>query len=218
MIRSQKAADPVNLMTVTIVRPPFVAILKVRVPASRYCAWSRLKLTWPLPFGPPTALYVGIVPTAALLRVDIDVNEGLGVSAINLSLTVVGYGKMTFCGLLLSPQQSSTTVVPDSAMNPTGQLVHVKATLPAYVFAGHTLHAAGPEAFLNVPAAHATHGPPFGPVYPGLQEQSVMLVLPKDEFAFAVQLVHAALPFVGLYVPDGQIAHWPFEALLSGPV
>jgi hypothetical protein len=35
---------------------------------------------------------------------------------------------------------------------------------------------------------------------------------------FAGQNVHAALPFVGLYVPGGQVVHWPFEAPLSGPV
>ena len=43
-------------------------------------------------------------------------------------------------------------------------------------------------------------------------------MLPADEFEFAAQLVHAALPFEALYVPDGHIAHWPLEASLSGPV
>ena len=137
---------------------------------------------------------------------------------MNLTLTVVEYGKITFCGLLLSPQQSTDVVVPGSALNPAGHCVQATAKLLVNVSAGHVEHAALPDIFLTVPAAHATHGPPFGPVYPGLQEQSVMLVLPKDEFEFAGQLVHAALPFEDLYVPVGHIVHWPLEAPLSGPV
>ncbi len=43
-------------------------------------------------------------------------------------------------------------------------------------------------------------------------------MLPNDEFAFVVQLLYAALPFVGLYVPDGHILHCPFDAPVSGPV
>ena len=86
------------------------------------------------------------------------------------------------------------------------------------MFAAHTSHAAVPDAFLNFPASHATHGPPFGPVYARLQEQDVTIMLPADEFEFEGQLVHAALPFVALYVPDGHIAHWPLEAPVSGPV
>jgi len=86
------------------------------------------------------------------------------------------------------------------------------------VSAGHTPHAAGPEALLAAPAAHATHGPTSGPEYPGLHEQALTLVLPADEFEFAGQLVHAALPFVGLYVPAGHILHCPFDAPVSGPV
>jgi hypothetical protein len=40
------------------------------------------------------------------------------------------------------------------------------------------------------------------------------VVLPTDEFEFAGQLVHAALPFVGLYVPVAHVVHWPFETPL----
>jgi hypothetical protein len=160
-----------------------------------------------------------MVPIAAFVRVDIDANEGLGVSAMNLSLTVVEYGRIVISGLLLSAQQSIELVVPGSALNPAGHAVHTDAALVfENVSAGHTPHAAGPEALLAVPAAHATHGPTSGPEYPGLHEHAVTFVLPADEFAFAVQLVHIALPFVGLYVPDGHIAHWPLDAPLSGPV
>ena len=92
------------------------------------------------------------------------------------------------------------------------------APLAEYVFAGHTSHACEPEAFLNLPASQAAHGPPFGPVYPGLQEQAVRVLLPTDEFEFAGQLVHAALPFEVLYVPGRHRLHCPLEAPASGPV
>ena len=80
---------------------------------------------------------------------------------------------MMFCGRLLSPQQSADVVVPGSARNPAGHVVQTEAALAAYVFAGHTLHAALPETLFAVPAAHATHGPTFGPVYPALHKQSL---------------------------------------------
>jgi len=85
---------PVNRSIVTIVRPPFVAVLKVRGPASRYCSKARSKLTCPLPFGPPSALYVGSGedPTAALLRVDTDANLGVDrIRATNLAHAVLEY-------------------------------------------------------------------------------------------------------------------------------
>jgi hypothetical protein len=68
-----------------------------------------------------------MVPIAAFVRVDIDANEGLGVSAMNLTLTVVEYGRMVISGLLLSPQQSRDVVVPGSALNPAGQAVQTDA-------------------------------------------------------------------------------------------
>ena len=148
-----------------------------------------------------------------------DANEGLGVSAMNLVLTVVEYGGSTACGLLLSPQQSTDVVVPDSALYPIGQAVQTDAALIfENVSAGHTPHAALPETLLAAPAAHATHGPTSGPVYPGLQEQALTFLLPNDEFALTAQLVHAALPEEFLYVPDGHIVHCPLEAPVSGPV
>ena len=127
-----------NRTTVTIVKPPFVAILKVRDPASRYCDLVLSKLTWPLPFGPPAALYVGTVPIAALFLVEIDANEGLGVSEMNLAQTVVEYEAMTFtvpvahvrfCGLLFSAQQSVEFTVPTSDLYPAGHVAHTDAPL-----------------------------------------------------------------------------------------
>ena len=83
---------PVKRTTATIVRPPFVAIFRVRAPASRYCDWARSKVTWPLPCGPPDALYTGRMadPTGALARVDTDANEGFAATrAKNLAQTVL---------------------------------------------------------------------------------------------------------------------------------
>jgi hypothetical protein len=125
---------------------------------------------------------------------------------------------MFFVYVVFGSQQCNNDALPFGDLNPTGHEVHCNAPLREYVFAGHTSHAAVPDTFLNVPAAHATHGPTFGPVNRGLQEQLLMLVLPTDEFEFAGQLVHAALPIVGLYVPDGHIAHWPFVTPLSVPM
>ena len=137
-ILSQYPGLDVNRTTVTIVKPPLVATLKVRDPASRYCEWVLSKLTWPLPFGPPAALYVGTVPIAALFLVEIDANEGLGVREMNLAQAVVEYEAMTFtapvahvrfCGLLLFPQQSCTVVVADKDLNPAGHVAHTEAPL-----------------------------------------------------------------------------------------
>ena len=126
IIISQLPMVDVKLTTATIVRPPFVAILNVRDPASRNCELARLKLTCPLPLGPPRALYVGTVPTAALFRVDIDANEGFGVSAMNLAHAVLEYDATTF-------------ETPEYA--PAAQLLHAAAEV-----------APGAE---NVPAGHA---------------------------------------------------------------
>ena len=89
-------AVPVKRTTTTNEKPPFVAMFKVREPASRYCDKARLKLTWPLPYGPPVALNVGKVPTAGLRRVDTDANDGVGIRAMNLVQAVVEYCDMKF--------------------------------------------------------------------------------------------------------------------------
>jgi hypothetical protein len=154
IILSNPPAFVVNRTTATTVRPPFVAILKVRGPASRYCDLVLSKLRWPLPFGPPRALYVGTFPIAALVRVDIDANEGLGVSVMNLTHAVFEYDTttfslcplydvhfVTFCGLLLSAQQSVEFTVPASDLYP----------------AGHCVQNASPLAFANVSGAQDEH-------------------------------------------------------------
>ncbi len=119
---------------------------------------------------------------------------------------------------MFGSQQSENSVLPFGDLNPTGHDVQDETPLGEYVFSGHVTHVAVPDAFLNFPAAHAGHGPPFGPVYPGLHEQLLKIMLLTGEFEFAGKLVHASLPFVGLYVPATHMAHWPLEAPASGPV
>ena len=111
--------------------------------------------------------------------------------------------------MLFSPQQSSTAVVPASALNPAGHCVQADAELLGNVSAGHTPHVAEPDVFLAVPAAHATHGPPFGPVYRALHTQAVIFVLVDAEFELLGHAAHAAVLAVSLYVPTPQAVHGP---------
>ena len=91
------------------------------------------------------------------------------------------------------------------------------------------MHAAEPVVFFHVPAAHAVHVPPSGPVYPTLQVQEVAtelglgelelvghaihvvpIVAPTVvEYVPAVQLEHTALPVALLYLPATQAVHVP---------
>jgi hypothetical protein len=137
---------------------------------------------------------------------------------MNLAQAVVEYDAMTFrtvihVGLLLFLQQSCTVVVPGSALYPAGQAVQTDAELLENVSAGHVEHNAGPETLLAAPAAHATHGPPFGPVYLGLHRQAVIFVLVDGEFELLGHAVHAAVLVLSLYVPIPQAVHGP----LVGP-
>jgi len=148
-------------------------MLKVLDPASRYCDLVRSKLKWPLPFGPPAAMNVGMVPTAALLRVDMEANEGLGVRAMNLAQAVVEYEAMTFtapvthvlfCGLLFRAQQSVEFTVPERDLYPIG----------------HELQDEAVVTFENVSAAHGRHGPELGVGLnePGGQDTHTELFVP----------------------------------------
>jgi hypothetical protein len=86
-----------------------------------------------------------------------------------------------------------------------------------------------PVAVLYFPATQAVHGPPSGPVNPGLQVQAVIVELGLGElelegharqvvatvapavveYVAAPQLVHATEPVVVLYVPVTQAVHGP---------
>jgi hypothetical protein len=100
-------------------------------------------------------------------------------------------------------------MLPLADWKPEGQVVHCTTPLGEYVFGAHTSHACEPEAFLNLPASHATQGPPFGPVYLALHEQLLSLTLFADEFEFAGHTVHAAVLAVSLYVPIAHAVHGP---------
>jgi hypothetical protein len=141
IILSKLAVSPENRTTATIVRPPFVAIFNVCLPASMYCDLVRSKKTWPLPFGPPVALYVGRLtdPTAAFMRFGTDANEGVLVNEMNVSHDKFEYGFMTH-----------------SPVNPA---THVHTVLAASEdwFCAHVVHGCTPVMFLNLPASQPTH-------------------------------------------------------------
>jgi hypothetical protein len=67
------------------------------------------------------------------------------------------------------------------------ELAAVKAV--AYIPASHMAQELEPAIALYWPAGHAKQRPPRGPVYPELQRQSVMTLLPGSEIAFTAQLV-----------------------------
>ena len=62
---------------------------------------------------------------------------------------------------------------------------HVDADVAAvallYFPAGHSWHAADPFTSLKLPASHASHSAPSGPLYPLLQVQLVSSPLPSGE-------------------------------------
>lgn len=146
-------------------------MFRVRGPASRNCNKVRSKLTWPLPFGPPEATYVGILvdPIAALSRVDTDANEGLHVTrATNLAHAVIEKGEMKF--VFTNPVlqvQAVIAVLPAFEFEFCGQDTHAAVLDPVaalkYVPAVQPTQLALPIPALNVPAEHGAHVPPFGP-------------------------------------------------------
>ena len=103
------------------------------------------------------------------------------------------------------------------------------AVVALYFPPGHSVHGAVPLTSLCVPAPHATHAPPSGPVYPASQVQCERLLLPAPDTACAGHSLHAAsevspvlveylprahrvhspVPFTSLYVPATQASHAP---------
>lgn len=80
---------------------------------------------------------------------------------------------------------------PSGPLQPAWHRQFVRETLPSAEVimppAAHALHAAEPEAFLNVPAGQRVHVCPSAPVAPGLHRQSVCAAEPCDEFDFTGQ-------------------------------
>ena len=119
-----------------------------------------------------------------------------------------------------------------------GQVVHVDSEISPvsveYVPCEHNEHTDEPLTVLYVPATHALHSCPSGPVYPRLQVQSVILLLPSPEYVCPGQLVHVTFeisassveyfprehskhtdePLTSLYVPATHALH----SCPSGPV
>ena len=86
--------------------------------------------------------------------------------------------------------------------------------LALYKLTPQSVQAAEPAVALCVPAAHAEHVPPSGPVNPGLHTQLVCAVdATTADCELAAQSVHAAEPGAVLYFPAKQAVH----ATPSGP-
>jgi len=100
------------------------------------------------------------------------------------------------------------------------QTSDVAPTAVEYFPATHWLHSAVPRATLNFPGTQVLQNSPSGPVNPGLQVQLVMTLLASGELEFdehgtqtselapivieycpGMQLLHAADPRPGLYLP-----------------
>jgi hypothetical protein len=83
------------------------------------------------------------------------------------------------------------------------------------VFNGQSTYRVFPVTSLYFPTAHATQGPPSGPVWPLLQVQLLSSALPmRSVCAFVGQVVQACGPSQSLYVFFTQREHDP----PSGPV
>ena len=75
-----------------------------------------------------------------------------------------------------------------------------------YLPAEHKLHDAVPLTSLYVPAIHAVQFCPSCPVYPRLQVQLLMIVLPSPEYVCCGQLLHVATDISPI-----SIEYVPFE-------
>eukprot|EP00961_Rhodomonas_salina_P061783 829384-Rhodomonas_salina.1 len=71
------------------------------------------------------------------------------------------------------------------------------------------MHLEEPLVALKLPAGHATHCPPSGPVYPGTQRQSVTSALPIRELdRFPAGHARQTMPALSLrYVPGAHSMH-----------
>ena len=77
--------------------------------------------------------------------------------------------------------------------------------------ARHSSHSSLPAAALCLPAAHAEHAPPLGPVKPALHVQAMAAALPAGELELlghSMQTSADVAPIAAEYVPgDGSRAH-----------
>ena len=200
MILSKPPAVPVKRTTATIVRPPLVAIFKLRGPALRYCNLVRSKVMCPWPCGPPSALYTGRMADpgeGARSSVDRDENEGLDATRARNLVQVLEFKKHPVDALYL-PATHAMQTLPSGPVHPLLQVQFVKAALPAGEFEsdGQVLHvelSEAPSAVEYVPAPQLVHR--AAPV--------------AGEYVPAPQSVHAAGPVDALYFPATHGVHRP---------
>jgi hypothetical protein len=74
--------------------------------------------------------------------------------------------------------QVHADALPEGDDEAKGQTKHALEPTSEYVLMGQGRHSAEPDASLNLPAAHAKHGPPSFPVYPLLHVQLLASALP----------------------------------------
>jgi hypothetical protein len=111
-------------------------------------------------------------------------------------------------------------VLAATELEDAGQLAHVlSAEAPEvveYLPTPQLMHEAAPVTALNFPAPHATHVPPFGPVWPASHRQLVIVVLAAAELEDAGQIAHvlsAETSGVAEYLPEMQ----PVQVLSAEP-
>ena len=107
----------------------------------------------------------------------------------------------------------------------------VEPTETEYRPARQLLHAASPDAALNLPAAHAAQAPPLAPVAPALQAHAAPDTEPAGEaesaahdwhaldvapvvpeYVSCAQTLHPSDPIAVLYVPASHLAQTPPSA------
>ena len=104
-----------------------------------------------------------------------------------------------------------------------GQSRHVDSKIAAaavlYLPCEHSEHGAEPFTSLYVPAMHASHCIPSGPVYPLLQVQLVTIGLPSGECVYAGHWLHVDSSISGIsaqsavsHKPSVRTQGWLFEA------
>ena len=108
--------------------------------------------------------------------------------------------------------QSDCSSLAAGALEFVGHVWHtsdVAPTVVEYLPSKQSVHKAAPVATLYFPATQFEHEPPFSPVEPALQMQSVSASLAAGAVEFVGQSVHKASPVDTLYFPATQIEHEP---------
>ena len=117
------------------------------------------------------------------------------------------------------PALHMQTLLPLKASACMGHAVHVvSAASPVsalYLPLEHRRHALEPLTSLYFPLWHAEHSWPSGPVYPRLQVQFKMLLLPSSEYVWFGQVLHVASDTAATSVEN---VPWGHKAQASDPL